>query len=386
FVMLPRAMTLAFTWTASEGAGGPEAVWEAARKDLEPIRREFREAVPSIIGEATGLMAPRDEGNSAADRAGVFLGIRHVHRCLTRFGPLYHYPGESDGNGYLLLSSEEDFRDFTLNRLPQTDLVLQRLARESAYFEDQRKTVTQEMQDVDREVNQLLHRKVVAVSPDPATFGELESAISRLAKIYGLLATDLQIIRSARGTLGSDLQAFFSEIESILVAGDGEDPLSAHYRNRYGGLLRRLEGADGDLQLSLRNAQGALGLLQAQVELFRGSEVMAVQSQTKELLSQNLLLQRERSALQLGAQVVEFVVVLYYGLQIWRSVASLEGVPPLLELGLGVVFSGSAVGLTHFIASALTKHNRSRAGLFISIACLVASIAGMGAASSLLAG
>ncbi len=47
------------------------------------------------------------------------------------------------------------------------------------------------------------------------------------------------------------------------------------------------------------------------------TEIIALQAQTKELVNQNVVLQKEKSSLESAARLIELVVIFYYVLKSW---------------------------------------------------------------------
>jgi hypothetical protein len=277
----------------------------------------------------------------------------------------------SDREYFILAANKAGSLTETL--LPEVDSYIKKLDKTAKYFSHQRQTIIKERLKVDKDVGAILHEQVVAGngSYDPE---KLEEEIAILSRMFGLLATDSQLVRQAAEQLEKDMYRLDHALSPIRVSGSAKDEISEHLSTRFDSEFAKARAESDNLDFSRQNAQAAIEVVRTQVDLLRAGEEAALQAQTKEILDRSLLLQEERLAIQVAAGFLEFVLIFYYTLKSWEGIAGHEvfdHIPPLLRL---TVICGVAAGATlgtHSLAKAIQnkKFNKS-IGLAIAILAL----------------
>lgn len=280
---------------------------------------------------------------------------------------------------YFVIEGESatSMHDFVANELPQISWSVQRFQREWDFYNDRVKTILAEKEKIDNELSRVLHKKVGGGSrPDAAE--TLEDQIGRLASMYSILATDLHLIKEGSSTLEKDLVVL--NRQSTAFSETGEDAWPHYHLTRFRDNLKSLLKHESDLRQSLENTKAAIDIAQTQAELLRGSQGLALQEKTKELLDQNIVLQDQIISLQVAAQVVELVIVFYYTLKSWEDVAAAGAVtalPSLVKFGVVATFSASVVALTHYIGTGLHERRLKGSPIFVTAALVALSLAAM---------
>jgi hypothetical protein len=252
---------------------------------------------------------------------------------------------------HFLLADKPVEHHFVTGELPQTLWTIQRLYREKAFFEDRIKTILAEQNQAAAELSQILHQKV-GKSLTPASTAALEAQIERLSSMYGVLATNLHLIKEAVATFEKDL-AVLERRAASFEAGGG---FPFHHLTIFRDALRVLVKHAADAGLSLDNTKAAIDIARTQADLLRGRQGLALQEETRQLLDQNVRMQDEHMSLSMAAHVVELVVVFYYTLKSWESIAvakTVESLPPLVKFSVVGIFAVSVVFLTHAIGASL---------------------------------
>lgn len=357
--------------------------WRRGLRRLQADReRIFADGI-SIFGETTLLASTTATGGFAAAAAAVTSAgtvlkselspaMGGDHAVLVNL--LDH--GDRARDFYAMAAADPDTIITTL--FPQTDSLIKKLSHTAAYFEEQRRTIVGERAEVDREVGSLLHRQVVSGAQQAPDTLRLEEQIDSLSRMFGVLATDSQLVRQSTESLKRDFDLLGQSLIPLL--GNGLDEIGGHYLDAFGRELAATRDETRNLDFSRTNTQAAIEVVRTQVELLRAREEAALQEQTRELLSRSVVLQKERLALQVAASFIEFVLVFYYLLKSWEGIAGMEPVErisPLLRLVVIGGMSASASVGTHFLAQTLSSRSWRSRGLWISIACLVASFAAM---------
>ncbi|MHB1390292.1 MAG: hypothetical protein ACYCXF_03525 [Thermoleophilia bacterium] len=364
-----------------------EETWRQGLRRLQADRERFAADGITVFGETTLLVSDTAAGGFEARAAAVMSAGTILQSDLNPatggdhpllLNLLDH--GDPARELYALASTDPDTVINTL--FPQTDALIKKLGRTATWFEEQRRTIVDERAGVDRDVGALLHRQVVSATQSAADTRRLEEQIDSLSRMFGVLATDSQLVRQSSESLERDISLLDQSLAPLL--GDGVNEIGSHYLESFGRELAATRDEARNLDFSRANAQAAIEVVRTQVELLRAREEVAIQEQTRELLTRSVLLQKERLSLQVAAGFIEFVLVFYYLLKSWEGIVGLgpvEHISPLLRLiVIGSLSASTSVG-THFLAQTFSSHSWRSRGLWISIACIVASFSAMVALS-----
>lgn len=321
---------------------------------LEECQEALSEAGADILGSTLVVVAGPDSTPVISRLKESVAPIKDISAPLN--GRVIHQLVTNRGRQYFVIEGDSttSIHDFLAKELPRLAWSIQKLHREWAFFRDRIKTIMTEKERIDLELSRFFHQKVTGADIPDATQA-LDAQIHRLSGMYSVLATDLHLIKDAAGTLDKGLVDLDRQAEAFDDDGRGFPGYHVSlYREDLATLLKREDG----LRQSLENTKAAIDVAQTQAELLRGSQSLALQEQTRELLDQNVILQDERISLQVAAQVIELVVIFYYTLKSWEAVAvtgEVEALPPVVKFGVVAVFSTSMVVLTHFIGTGLHK-------------------------------
>ncbi|RJQ45684.1 MAG: hypothetical protein C4534_04075 [Gaiellales bacterium] len=363
----------------------PQSQWRGVLESIEADRGRAGTDEATILGETTLLVAGElgdDELISAA--AGVFpdsnLLITDIDPSVGGGSrPLWAYVLErrkGQRDFFVLAASTPDTLVESL--LPEVDSVLKKLGKTAKYFAHQRQTIVKERLQVDKEVSAILHERVVA-GGDTYDPDRLERDIAVLSRMFGVLATDSQLVRRAAEQIEKDRHRLDFALSPVRASGGARDEATEYFTTRYDSELASARAEGVNLDFSRGNAQAAIEVVRTQVDLLRAGEEAALQAQTKEILDRSLLLQEERLALQVAAGFIEFVLVFYYTLKSWEGVVGhgiFDHVPSLLRL---LVVAGVAAGATigtHSLAAAI-RQKKANGGVWLAAALIVMSLAGL---------
>ncbi len=270
-----------------------------------------------------------------------------------------------------------DLENVVTDMLPGIVWSMQRLTREMSFFEDRLTTIREEKKQIDEDLSKVFHQKVGSAL-DAASAQVLEEQVTQLSSMHSMLATDLHLVSDAVSTFDRDLAALRERAKEF--GADDEDAFP-HYRlAAFSAYLKELRKNQADLRLSLDNTKAAIDIAQTQAEILRGSQGLALQEQTRELLDQNLILQDQRASLQAAASVVELVVIFYYSLVAWKTVAvygTVDLLSPLAKFSVIGVFSAAVVILTHYVGASLHSKKVKWVPILVSGSFVLATLAAM---------
>jgi hypothetical protein len=346
---------------------------EDAARILSEINEKSR-ALDSLspLGESTFL--------AQGDGAGIFPG-KPLRAELTR-GQLLVYPDEEEHHRRyyaILYDGDEGASEFIRERLVPLDCLLYQSRRQLHYYEDQRGACLKSKEETDGKVSEILFRKNIK------DLGTLEQDVESLSGHYGLMANYSFLLSSGKKLLEDDLKELETSLRGLLAGKD------EFYGGRHVQPLRAamalLSDSLKEFSLSLDNMKSAIDIVKSRVELARSKTALGLQEQTKSLMKQNLAIQEEAHTMGIAASFVEFFVVLYYGMQVWKTLLTEElfhHIPIALAAGLVMAFSLSVVAGTHKAAKAIKQ--KTLKGVFYWPAVMLLIVALMSAVSLLYAG
>ena len=180
----------------------------------------------------------------------------------------------------------------------------------------------------------------------------LEKNLGRISDLYNDLALEYTVIKGYLAEVQRDMdkilrltkKIFSFEAESVYINDSlGEVALKA---NRLKEIAERFENL-------LSHLKSGVEVINSRIQLIQSRETKKLQEQMYKSIAQNIELTREGVALQVAAAFIEFIVVTYYTLSIWKYLTPEEvfrNLNPGLKLGLVVTFAGLSVYVTHLVA------------------------------------
>jgi hypothetical protein len=325
---------------------------ELALRDGKPLKRlqELKALEPAseaLMGRCLVVLSQEAPGeflkeSSLGGRALLVLQAQEYLRC-------YWLHGEPSEAGSLLGS------------LLSLDWLLCQSLRQRRFYQGQMEGLQSSREGFQRHVGQVLFRK------GPQALSTLEADVDALAEAYGVCANYGMLLKEAMELLGRHARQLAQMLQALGLPPE-EQFFRAHLRETEE-FLQGLRAQEEDFDRTAAAIKSALEVLRGRIELARGR--------------QSLALQEESLLLGTAASLVEFFLVLYYGLGVWKALAPevFSALPPALKAALMVAFSCTVVLSTHKGARALKEH-RPRA--LIPWGLLILAMAALIVAASLL--
>ncbi len=199
-------------------------------------------------------------------------------------------------------------------------------------------------------VSNILHNRFIAqVAQSPAEV--MEAKIEQLALNYGVIASYFRLMQESQGLLERSQSRVTTAARNIYG-----NTLESNLQE-YLAVCRKTAGdvqhASDRVNLIMNEVKAAIDVVQTQVDLMRSKESVELQRQFNLVLTQNVDLQRKSLTLQVAAGFVEFIVIAYYSLSIWKSLSDsniFHHIPAILTLIIAGSFAGLAVFGTHLLA------------------------------------
>lgn len=361
-------------WSTTGHSG--RKIWENYLNEVRNLFAQLTSKGSTILGSSVVMVG--DSGLSEKLPDLLPLEPRYVGQL--DWGRIFHYPQAAHNKQHLYVlevldkSSIKAISDFLTKGLIEIDWPIHRLLRELSYYDDQRRTIEQEKKEIDRSVNDILHRKTMTRKPSNEQIEALEEEIGKLSKMYGFLATDLHLVKESAVNLKQDIGQMARAIANNYFQNHNQNmAFPGVYEQKFAQKLTLMQDNEADLRLSLDSVKAAIEVVRTQVELFRGGEEMVIQEQTKEILKQN-------TALQVAAQGIELVLVFYYTIKSWEAVAvpyKVEDLSPWLKFGIVGFFSVMMVVLTHQVAKSIERRQLFHYGLVLSLLGVLAALVAM---------
>lgn len=315
-----------------------------------------------LLGQSTLVVAQADETDLPRPL------LLESFATATRYGLLRHnYASKLHHYYHLLPEADRPLQSLLLRDLPLLDLGFFRLQQELRLFKDQRKMITQDKREIDHKLSSILHRqKQLEQQSELEKSRFWEETLQELAQLYGTLGSNALVLKSIEATLQRDLNRQNKILLRLTKDVSGPRTLLTDVLPEFSNQLKDFQQTSQQLQLSLQNAKAAIDVVQTQVELIHANETVA--------------LQKEGLSLQVAAAFIEFIVVIYYSLSVWKTLTpedTFHHIPALLKLAVVVGFASSAVAVTHFAAEKFQGHTAARNKLRLSLVLLFALFGSM---------
>ncbi|NLB17560.1 MAG: hypothetical protein GX825_02210 [Syntrophomonadaceae bacterium] len=231
---------------------------------------------------------------------------------------------------------------------------------------DQRDTIGSERDDLERQLSGILFSTLV-----PASRNEQLEAIERdmntLSQGYGVLATNHRLLSTGMKRLSKTLNTFEKEIR------EGELCLDLPSRELVlAPIMEELSICD-NLVIELRDVRqdykAGMEVVGGKIEMLLSHENLNLQQRVMDVMELGNAMQRQSLTLQVAASLVEFIIVAYYGLNLWKNLdpTGFGIIPEWGRLALVTLFAGDAVYLTHIASELIQGHKELKKKLTVSV-------------------
>ena len=191
-----------------------------------------------------------------------------------------------------------------------------------------------------------------------------EAEINDLSKLFEKLVNHGITLKSSEETLTRELR----EVKRFIANREfkpGRDTI----RQKIKPYLELKEAIDREYRLvenAIQNIRAAIQVVQTKVGLIRSSETIALQKDMRRL-------QEEGISLQMAASFIEFVIVFYYGLGVWKILADdvFHYIPASIVFIIISSFALSVTALTHFIGKSRMQNWKISKGLIMSAVAVI---------------
>ena len=278
-------------------------------------------------------------------------------------GELKLHAGET--NNYVYSTSlKKDLKEFITTTFIRLDIALHRISKFSTLFKRQMDQISDERVEIDKNVGQTLHKGITKDIPSEERLMYQEMRINDLSKMFEKLVNHGISLKNSEEILTRELR----EIEEFIVSKEfkpGRDTI----RKKIRPFLELKEAINREYRLvenSVQNIRAAIQVVQTKVGLIRSSETVTLQRDMKRL-------QEEGISLQMAASFIEFVIVFYYGLGVWKILADdvFHYIPAWIVFVVISCFALSVTAFTHFIGKSRMQNWKISRALIISAVLMI---------------
>lgn len=311
--------------------------WQGAEQEINDIKVDSGSLMDEVFAEARVFIGSELETSALIASRQAVVDELPSSADILQGGNIYYLSSESDVTTYVFEPAQSlQALRFITDYLPTIDAGLQKLGKVAAFFRSQRQVIDKERLAAEKQLSATLHAQVVKATAGQVWADTLEEQVGQLATTYGKLASNASIIKDAHFTIVRELAAINAHLRAASLPGETSPTFVKEVMEEYGELTRELQQSGELLVGPTREAAAAIDVLRAQIDIARSR--------------QNLELQEEGLALQVGAGFVEFILVFYYSLASWEHLAGLEHFEAVSALSRGLLvlfFAISVVAATH---------------------------------------
>lgn len=276
---------------------------------------------------------------------------------------IYKNQGIRDGWGWRDEKASYSFEKvdsrLLLCELPQHEMRSLRATLLKKYYRDQRTVISSETEQASKDLSKILYSTLVPAN-NREQLSKLEEDLADLSRGYGLLTANHRIIKEGHHRL-SDLVI---AMEHTLAAIDSEN--KDLFVNSVMDPLREeaddLEELENDLAEAREGYQAGLEVVRGKVDILLSRESLGLQQKVMEVMEVNNKMQQQSLTFQVAASLIEFVIVAYYGMSLWKYLneAGFHALPGWAAAILVLLFAGDVTFLTHLIAERIQGHHGLR--------------------------
>lgn len=257
---------------------------------------------------------------------------------------------------------------FLFRRMPLFYAGVLRLQALDFVLNDRLLSIRREKDDMQQDLINILHVKLVMNQATLMEAEELENEIQRLATAYGKLVGDQNLVVDGLKELETTLLVMERQINAdttLLMPAAVFTQLTESYQQRRED-LRNMRDELNEVQEDYR---AAMNVVQSKIEVMNSRTNIATQEQIKGLLEINTEMQKQGLVYQYAAGLIEFIVLAYYSHTLWSHLqhTAFTVIPSWIQFITFMIFSGNIVWATHLIAEYKQGEHHVRKKLIVAI-------------------
>ena len=273
--------------------------------------------------------------------------------------------GWPDDRAYYLYQSKQGDgihhldREFMVHELPLMDANLAKLDQLSTFYQERRETVAAEKRDLDEKLSKVLYQQFVPSGNDREVLEELEHAVDNLSSTYGMLAGSYRLMREGRYVMQEQIASFIklTRNQKNVFNKENVGTIVGIYEHE----TQKLKYLEDDLQDSTQNFQAGIEVVRSRIDIMMSRK--------------SLELQGRSLVFQVAAGFIEFIIIAYYTLSLWKTIAPdpFHDHPGWMFF-LAVLFSGNITYVTHLLAEKIQGEDLDRRKSISSLVLLAVTL------------
>jgi len=349
--------------------------WATTLIQLQAWETEAELSSDELIGKLTVLVGPPGQWTELLEDAATLLAYQESASIGQEYRPLVRLSVDRKQEASFLYSlddSESISIPFLTRRMPMLQGSIIRLQMLDEILKDRNISIRGEKEELERALIRILHTKLVMNQVSISASEDLEREIEGLATAFGKVLGDQSLIRDGIKRLNSMLDSLKRQI--------GQEPVRQMYLDLFQQMnetnqerLVELGHTYEELNLVRENYKAAIEVVQSKIEVMNNRTNMVTQQQIKGLLEVNTAMQKQSLVFQYAAGLIEFIIIAYYSHTLWSHLESTAYtvIPRWIQFIVVMLFSGSAVIVTHLLAEYMHGDIHVRRKLILTSILLV---------------
>lgn len=353
-----------------------DAPWSEGLRQLSEWEEQVGLSSDELIGKLTVLVANDRQWAELMEQACALLGCPDVISMGLEHGNLARLATDwNQGENYYLCGLDEfesASLQFLIRRLPLLHGSLIRLHMLDGILRDRDMAICQEKEELEKNLINILHSKLVMSQASLTATDELESEIEGLAGAYGMLVGDQKLIIDGIKRLDAQLGSIERQLANE-PALDLPPALFQQLTDPYQERRKDLRNTHDELNIVREDYQAAIEVVQSKIDIMNSRTNIATQEQIKGLLEINTTMQKQSLIFQYAAGLIEFIVLAYYSHTLWSHLdhEAYLAIPGWIQFIVVFLFSGNTVMVTHLLAEYMQGEHHVRKKLIIATIPLV---------------
>ncbi len=350
--------------------------WSEGLKQLGEWEKQAGLSSDELMGKLTILVGAACQWTELLEQACTLIGCPDAVSMRLDHGNLARLSAEWDKGENCYLCGLDEFKpaslQFLFRRLPLLHGSIIRLHMLDGILRDRDMAISQEKEELEQKLINILHSKLVMSQASLTATDELESEIEGLAGAYGILVGDQKMIID--GIKRLDLQLKSLERQVVNEPALHVPPaLFQQLTESYQQCLVDLRNTHNELKMVREDYQAAIEVVQSKIDIMNSRTNIATQEQIKGLLEVNTAMQKQSLVFQYAAGLIEFIVLAYYSHTLWSHLdhAAYLAIPGWIQFVVVFLFSGNTVMVTHLLAEYMQGEHHVRRKLIITTIPLV---------------
>lgn len=286
--------------------------------------------------------------------------------------------GVRDGWGWRDDRSHYAFQEvdsgWLLKELPLIEMRSFRAELLRKYYRDQRSIISVETEQFGKDLSKILYSNLVPAN-NQEQINKVEEDLTNLSKGFGMLTANYRIIKEGYIRLHDLLHALEGAMDN--VDSSNEDFVKA-FLDPFEQEVAHLKELAGEIAENREGYQAGLEVVRGKLDVLMSRESLNLQQKVMEVMEVSNKMQQQSLTFQVAASLIEFVIVAYYGLSLWKYLneAGFHALPGWASALLILAFSGDVTYLTHLIAERVQGETglRGKTVAALALLCLVLGI------------